>query len=281
MQIISGINIGEFIHSTPYAQTMQYGKKSEGPTSNDGEKVGNDNEKDQSRVCGLSLRRNLTLDGKFPEFTGRRFLLEIKKKLLLRDESEVKSVLCHRFTFCEEFGRIGFDWKVRDDGGISWHTALYNKKNRMMLVVQFDDSLKCPKATWCRRYSTGLARLDSSLIPHHTIIVSGHSMSQLVKRGYSTLSYVLHDITAEILRSAINEEKLMDRVFYDGSIQYLLPLPMGGVGIVQMDFENDWLFVPTTLTPKQAKTLLLCADPWKPRIPANRKQQKISGSVVA
>jgi len=258
---------------------MEHDKFSEGPTSNDGEKSGNDNEKDQSRVCGLSL----PLEGKFAEFNGRRFLREVNQKLSLGNPEKTKSVLKHRFAFCERFGHMGVDWTVRYDGGIDWHTAIHGKDGKM-LVVSFDDSLKSPKATWCRRYPKGLARLDSAPIPKpscDTIIVSGHSINQIVKRGHNNWDDGFPEITRSIIRSTISSGNMLDRVFYGGVVQYLLPLPMGGIAVVELDTQNGWLFVPTSLEPHQAKILLLTSNPKIPRDDENLKQQTISGSVVA
>ena len=259
---------------------MESEKNHEGPTSIDGQNIENGHEKDPSRVCGLSLRENLNLDGKFPEFTGRRFLREVNQKLSLGNPEKGKSILKHRFTFCERFGLMEYDWAVRDDGGIDWYTALHGKDGKM-LVVSFDDSLKSPNAKWCRRYPKGLARLDSAPIPTpsgDSIIVSGHSISQIVKRGHNNWDDGFPEITTSLIRSYMSSGKLLDRVFYGGVVQYLLPLPMGGIAVVELDAENGYLFVPTSLEPKQAEVLLFTANPC---IPANRKQQKISGSVVA
>jgi len=212
-----------------------------------------------------------------------RFLKELAKKMNgMRELKEMRARLEHRFEFSRVFGKIESDW-VFGDSENSWRTGIYGIGGKM-LCIRFDSEWRNPKATWPREHYTQIARLEPAAIPLQflgKVIVSNHSCIQQSIRAKNGFGDSLKCVTENLINLAIETQRPLDRAFYQNSIQFLIPLPQGGVAIVKLDEKNGNTYVPTTLNSSQAEILRLTANPRKVLIPANRKQQKISERVVA
>ena len=153
-----------------------------------------------------------------------------------------------------------------------------------MLCIKFDLDWRNPSLEWLKKPYSKIARLEPASIPLQflgKVIVSNHSCIQQSIRAKNGFGDSLKCVTENLINLAIETQRPLDRAFYENRIQFLIPLPQGGVAIVKLDEKNRSTYVPTTLNSSQAEILRLTANPKKALIPTNRKQQKISGSVVA
>lgn len=259
---------------------MDSEKNHEGTASDDGRIIENDHEKDHPHAGVILITRKLP-EG-IPTWPNR-FLRRLAKKINGGLElKEMRARLEHRFEFCSVFGKIESDFSFGDSEE-KWRTGICGAEGKM-LCIKFDLEWRNPKATWVNEYYTKIARLEPASIPLQflgKVIVSNHSCIQQNIRAKNGLSDAFKCITENLINLAIETQRPLDRAFYENSIQYLIPLPQGGVAIVKLDWENANTYVPTTLDASQAEILRLTANPKKPRIPSNRKQQTISGSVIA
>ena len=249
-------------------------------TQIEGLKITESSKKDPPRAGVILITRKLP-EGN-PTWPNR-FLRELVKKMNgMLQLKEMRARLEHRFEFSRVFGTIDSDWDFGEDSN-KWRTGIYGAEGKMLCII-FDLDWRNPSVKWLKEHYSKIARLEPASIPPQflgKVIVSNHSCIQQNIRADNGLGDALKCVTENLINLAIETQRPLDRAFYQNSIQFLIPLPQGGVAIVKLDGNNGNTYVPTTLNSSQAEILRLTANPKKPRIPSNHKQQTISGSVVA
>ena len=176
------------------------------------------------------------------------------------------NILSHRLRCIREMGSEGKDWRYTVDGELEIRSNLYSKKTFGMLVIRFGSDGRVASWSWKGRRSREV-RLKKAPLPYgRSIIISPHSMKQYVKRrGNSSRIYAFPEIVKAYVEEEMAIQTTLERSWYKGRLQWLLPLPQFGVIAVFIhDIDLKTVVMTTTLSPFQAGLQVLASNPWRP-----------------